>query len=403
MKYTKRKKKHRSKYKSKQILRKKNFKKQTFRKRFAKKRRTKKAGTNSNLSSREARSSRHAFLAEKKAAEKAAQAEKERILAEVAAQKKAERAANKRKREADRSEAKQASKQTVSVEQLVKESERGAKRAREVATKAKENADRVQAQQTAEQAEQSRRAWARWATSQAKRAARQAEWTDAEDKPPPQNYNRIGRKVVWLKWKTIFEEPLEKVAEETRAKSIANGDNPNIVAHNVYLETKKEFQRLFKQSNLFGAFEPPLGEIVSQKYNKAAEKIGAKVLISYYSRLLGSGKSIPRSGKDHLSHYMNDPNIWNRLTPQEQNFIININNDKNDGDEAYAITPAELAAYDLLYPDYDDPDLIDAHLVVEDETYIPETYRRTTDQQAERKRINRANWEATAKNILPYN
>ena len=289
--------------KHKKTIRKVRGKKYTFRKH-----RTRKAGAPGDQT-REARSSRQVSMAAKQAAKLAAEEEKKRLLAEVNAEKKAER---------------------------------DAKKAEVMAAAAAANTDtnvRIVLQERAD-----------WAPGPA---------TGRRSFDDP--------KVVWAIWYKNFEEPIREAAARAWEAATQQGFNARRVAHEVYLAVSTKYIELARENRIYGALNYQLQRILTAKYYTDRERVDASTLIRYYARLMENGKSVPQKAKDRLRGYIDIPSIWDELTPQEHEalYYIVISPEHPNEEDAHIITDEDIAIHNLLYPDYEGPILTDADLYPE--------------------------------------
>ncbi len=219
-----------------------------------------------------------------------------------------------------------------------------------------------------------RKAAASAAAASAAAASAAAAATKASTRPHP--YSRSNRpkqqnwqsmddpKVISSIWNKHFEIPLKEVAENTKRKGIELGYSERRINHEIHLAVLKKYKVIFAKEKIHGRADYYLQRELASKYYKGEP---LAILIRYYSKLMEKGKPIPQKAKTRLQNFLLPENsiIWNELTHPEQQALLAIVNSPAypNEEDAHIVTDADLALHDLLYPNYDGPELTDEDLL----------------------------------------
>ena len=185
------------------------------------------------------------------------------------------------------------------------------------------------------------------------------------NRPKQQNWQSMDDpKVISSIWNKHFEIPLKEVAENTKSKGIELGYSERRINHEIHLAVLKKYKDIFVKGKFHGRADYYLQRELASKYYKGEP---LAILIRYYSKLMEKGKPIPQKAKTRLQNFLLPENsiIWNELTHPEQQALLEIVNSPayTNEEDAHIVTDADLALHDLLYPNYDGPELTDEDLL----------------------------------------
>ena len=203
------------------------------------------------------------------------------------------------------------------------------------------------------------------AASAATKASTRPHPYSRSNRPKQQNWQSMDDpKVISSIWNKHFENQLKKVAENTKRKGIELGYSERRINHEIHLAVLKKYKEIFAKEKIHGRADYYLQRELASKYYKGEP---LAILIRYYSKLMEKGKPIPQKAKTRLQNFLLPENsiIWNELTHPEQQALLAIVNSPAypNEEDAHIVTDADLALHDLLYPNYDGPELTDEDLL----------------------------------------
>jgi len=254
--------------------------------------------------------------------------------------------------------------------QLSKDISKESRTARQASVTAKKVAEKEKQRLLAEiaAAEKAQRATKRAVNAATKSAATKRAANAASAAGP----SRSGRlqmndpRVISSIWYTNFDTPLKIVAQKTREESERKGYNEARIKHDIHAAAISKYNEILKTNHIHGASNYYLQKILTQKYYTDKHRVGASMLIHYYAKLMQNGKPVPEKAKTRLRTYLQS-DVWNQLTPEQQQALHAIVNSRASPDEedAYIVTDADLALHNLLQPGYDGLKLTDADIYPE--------------------------------------